>query len=523
MIIDDNTIRHGFANRVRIPEIKGHIKITLHNCKNGKNEVIEGDNIVTNAVGDILANNYCGAVDYSKIFGSDGLWKKWFGGVLLYQNPHPTITVDNEQVLDPTNYYPQADSVNHLVAHAGQTTIDANHDDDLRRGNPTTAAYAFSEHEVKYVYEWGTTHGNGTISALSLTHSDTGDAGLGSNTYAFQNFEPFDLINIDGFSQVATTGKCFISDETLFGQYDDDNNGFLFKIGSDGQYTDNNIFFSTNEVTVYIKHFPFGKVGLFERWSVNNDYVRKFKITSSNITFYTNPCYYFDYTNKLLYLFSNMTSTAQAYSMDHINYIVIDCENEVETAHGTIISDTANIACLGYVNTNEGYNWKYRANTNAIIKSGNYFFFPTATAAGLSVNGYKKINFNNQSDQTTITFNTAQNFYTQPAYCGDLLVSYGGVWQEMGSVNGIVVNGTTGYNCKNTALTGQSYSMAYGNTYRPSFFGMGVGGNSNLAYTNRFVLANKMVNTTLFNLPSPIQKSGSQAMTVEYTLTEVSE
>lgn len=524
MIIKDTKKIEGFST-VKMPQFKGHIKITLHNCKNGKNEIIEGDNIVTNALQDILANNYCGAVDYSKIFGDSGVWKKWFGGILLYQNPHPTVEVGGEQVLDPNNYYPQADNVNHLVAHAGQTTIDSSHDDDLRRGNPTTAAYAFSEREVKYVYEWGTTHGNGTISALSLTHTDTGDAGLGSNTYAFQNFVPFDIINGSSFTQVATPAKCLISDETLFGQYDD-YHGFVFKIGSDGQYTDTVNVFSTNEIMIYIKRFPFGKAGLFERWNVNNDFVRKFKITSSNITFYANPCYYFDYENKLLYLFSNMTNTSQAYSKDHINYIVIDCENEVETAHGTIISDTANIACLGHTNTNEGYSWRRRVNTNAIIKSGNYFYFPTATEAGLAVNGYKKINFTNQSDQTTVTFNTAQGYYTQPAYGGELLVSCGNQWNEMGNVSGIVVNGPTGYSCKNASLTGavsNSYSMAFGNTYKPSFFAIGTGGNSNPLYTERFILANKMLNTTLFNLPTPIQKSGSQAMTVEYTLTEVDE
>ena len=526
MIIKDAVRPNDFGG-FKMPQFKGHVKITLHNCRNGKNEVIEGENIVTNAVRDILNANYLGAVDYSKIFGSDGLWKKWFGGVLLYEQAHPTTEVDGVQVLNPNDYFPRADNVNHLWAHAGQNSIDPQHDDDLTRGNPVSAAFIETEDTVKQVWEWGSARGNQPdgryIRALSLTHADTGDAGLGSNTYMFQNFVPFDILTTASFNQVATLGKCLISDETLFGQYDDVS-GFVFAIGNDGDYSVEHVFFETNSVMVYIKKFPFHKAGLFERWSVNNDFVRKFKITSSNITFYTNPCYYFDYENKLLYLFSNMTSTSLAYSKDHINYIVIDCESETEVSHGTIISDTANIACLGYVNTNEGYNWKCRANTSAIIKSGNYFYFPIATSAGLGVSGYKKINFTNQSDQSTVAFNTAQGFYTQPVFGGDLLISCGNQWNEMGAVSGIVVNGTTGYSCKNASLTGSvsnSYSMAYGNPYKPSFYGMGVGGNSNGAVTERFILANKMLNTTLFNLPSPVQKTTSQSMTVEYTLTEV--
>lgn len=513
-MIKDMKKLEGFSNP-KMPQFKGKVKITLHNCKNGKNEVIEGENIVTNAVRDILANNCCGAVDYSKIFGADGIWKKFFGGVLLYEAAHN---------LDADNYYPVADSESHLFAHAGQTSIDPQHDDDLTRGNPVSAAFVQTENSIKQVWEWGSARGNVPdgryIRALSLTHSDTGDVGLGNAGYAFQNFEPLEKISMASFDQVATPAKCLISDETLFGQYDD-YHGFVFKIGSDGEYTENHCVFSTNEIMVYVKRFPFSKTGLFERWSVNNDFVRKFKITSNNITFYTNPAYYFDYENKLLYLFSNVTSAAFAYSKDHINYIVIDCENETEVSHGTIISDTANIACLGFVNAVGSYAWGNKANTSAIIKAGNYFYFPTAANAGLGVNGYKKINFSNQADQSSISFNTAQAYYTQPIYGGGLVISCGNSLNELGAVSGVVVNGLTGYNCKNTGLTSQSYSMAYGNTYKPSFFGMGAGGNSNPLYTERFILANKMVNTTLFNLPTPIQKTASQSMTVEYTLTEV--
>ena len=82
---------------VRFPKLKGHIKLTLHNCRTGKNEVVEGDNIITNAVRDIFAANYLGGIDYSTMLP---LWSKWFGGVICYENAHPLVN----GALDPDDY-----------------------------------------------------------------------------------------------------------------------------------------------------------------------------------------------------------------------------------------------------------------------------------------------------------------------------------------------------------------------------------------------------------------------------------
>lgn len=503
----------------RLPIIKGHVKVSLHNCKNGKTEIVaEGDNIITNAFSEILGANIGGAVDYSKIFGANGIWKKWFGGVLLYEQAH---------TIDRNNYFPRADSESHLFAHAGQNSIDSEHDDDLTRGNPVSAAYVLTDDAVKQVWEWGPTRGNVPdgryIRALSLTHADTGDAGLGSNTYAFRNFVPMEEINVDSFSVLSgVTGRAINNGPSIFTQYDE-NHGLYFAIGSDGEYQAQDsiggIIFQTNKVTVYIKRFPFSKSGLYENWGVSTDYGRKFTITSSNITFFVNPCYYFDYENKRLWLFSNITSTAQAYSKSVINYIVIDCENETEIAHGTITSDTAVIAPLGF--TQDGASTAYRpmAFTMNIIKQGNYFLFPTSSS-GMNVTGYKKINITNQADQSTITFQEAQSFYTQPIYGGGLIISCG----RSGSIypiDGRVVNGNVGYTCAAGSFDTFGTVDSYGSPYKPSSLRNSICGQRSGVGLSRGVFANKMINTTLFNLPSPIQKTSSQSMVVEYTLQEV--
>jgi len=512
---------NGF-NGPKFPKLKGHVKITMHNCKNGKNEVVaEGDNIVTNAVRDILLANIAGGVDYSKIFGANGLWKKWFGGVLLYEQAH---------TLDPDNYYPLADSASHLFAHAGQTSIDADHDDDLTRGNPVAAAYVLADNAVKQVWEWGPSRGNVPdgrfIRALSLTHSDTGDVGLGSNTYAFKNFVPMEKISQDTFDIVSgMTFRAINNAPSMFGQYDD-SHGFYFTIGEDGDYyaQDNNwhVQFQTNDVTVYIKRFPFNKAGLYETWNVDTDHVRKFKVTSANITFYVNPCYYFDYENKYLWLFSNATGLT-TFDNTNIKYIVIDCESGTEIDHGTFVSDVSDIAPLGWVADGMSSNYRVMTFPMNIIKQGDYFLFPKTTgAAGVNLNikGYQKINANNPSDQSIISFLENQAFYTQPIYGGGLTISLGRNGVPAYPSTGRVTNGATGYTC--AAGTYNSYATvdAYGSPYKPTSFRNSVGGQSGQTNFTRTILANKMLNTTLFNLPDPVQKTSSQSMIVEYTLQE---
>lgn len=509
MLIKETRELTGF-NTPKIPKLKGHVKVTLRNVHNHKTEVIEGDNIVTNAVADILGANYLGAVDYSKIFGTEGLWKKWYGGVLCYASAHPTITVDNEEVLDPTNYYPQADNVNHLTAHAGQNSIDPLHDDDLRRGNPTTAAFIKSESSIKQVWEWGTTHGNGTISALSLTHSDVGDAGLGSTHYAFQQFTPFDTI--DNLGENAHDKYDYV-----YAQYDNAH-ALSFAIGGFEEWYEGHQAFTSDKLTVYIRKFPFVKAGLYQTQASKGDYQSYFTVTLP-FNIYATPCFYYDRTNKRLWVFTNYTSASE-YSKTVIKYAIIDCVDKNIYSSGTITSDTANIAPLGY-GDNSTYHGEGKSVFSNIPFDGTYFYFPIGVNNGSGdfkerLTGYKKINFSNQSDQSAseiISGSSIDNLWGS-MYAGGLIVSPNGV-----------SNGNVLYPCRQifNHPNANGFSFIFSQPNSPSSYAQML---DTLRITGpytedwRWIYANKMVNTTLFNLPTPITKSASQAMTVEYTLTE---
>ena len=516
-MIKDTYRLNGF-NQVKFPKLKGHVKLTLHNCRTGKNEVYEGDNIITNAVRDIFANNYLGAIDYSKLMP---LWSNWFGGILCYQNAFDEDPQTNKPY--PDDYFPQGDDVNPVTAHAG-ATVPQDFADDRKRGMPNTASQVFSDGVVKQAWEWGSTQGNGNISALSLTHADVGDCGLGSTSNAFGAFSPFDLIQ---GSQLPASDAGLNNKDNLFARYDD-NHGLFFTIGDVGDfYFGRHTSFATKKLTIYVRRLPYFKAGLFETMHADDTYQRVFTVETSGATMYAQPSYYFDIEHKYLWIFYNNTSTCGTTPGDYwwngtwdnntVNYFVVDCENEEIIDEGTIESDTNDLAPLSMPRSvGAGYSETDFYVNACIVKEGNYVYFPTGTINGewtsydkYRITGYKKINITNQADQSAITFNTTQNAFLSATKCGGLIIN-----------PGRVVNGGVGYSC-NQQLN--ETNRAFNDVNKVSFLAMPIGVGNQSGTLPRYLAANKMVNTSKWNLPSSIQKTSSQSMTIEYTLQEVSE
>ena len=529
MQIKDKTELNGF-NSMRLPKLKGKVKITLHNSTTGKTEQIVGENVVTDAISDIFANNVMGGIDYSKIMP---VWSNFFGGVLAFEN---AFAVDSETGKPYTNdYYIQGNDVNECVAHAGGTVIPTDHDDDMLRGSPTTSAFVKTENSIKQVWEWLPSHGNSgkPISALALTHKDAGDAGTGGNTWAFQNFSPFALIQ---GGQMPNSNLSLKADDNSFCQYDD-NHSLWFHIGDSTQYnTGKYTSFTTKKLTVIIRRLPFAKSGLFETFHARSDNPRSFTVETTGNNMYMQPSYYFDYANKYLWVFYNNTSVcntaaevgpegsnwAGQYSKTTVSYFVVDCENETIIDEGTITSDASDLAPLTFViATSSDSNADMTVNAQ-IVKDGNYVYFPTGSveqywtsADYYHTTGYKKINISNQADQETITFNSTQNCLKSAIKKGGLIMN-----------SGRVVNNGVGYSCVSQFTpnpTGNYFSgvWAYQQSGVSSLV-LPVGASESSGNgLGRFIAVPKLLMTTKWNLPSAVQKTASQSMAIEYELEEV--
>ena len=519
--------------------LHGHIKLKLYNALSGNLEkIVEGDNIITSAVPDIMKSNLLGMADFSKITGNEGLFKEWFGGVMCYNQQHSN--------LNARDYWMPNSHDNPVIAHAGMTPIDTDHDDDMARGQAVGSSFIRTANSIKLVWEWGATHGNGVIRALSLCHSDVGSFGNGVDSYHFRNtFSPWkdiknsNLIDLKQYPRQKGNAFC---------QYDE-NHTLFFYLGSDGWYqagVDGYIPSypeAVNDVTVYIRRLPYTKAGLFDVVDGATEATdeRKFTVTTSLDMWY-NPAYFFDPSNKYLWLFTNFTRADdyhREWSKDTVYYSVIDCETGTEVDTGSIVSDDEDLTFLATSTDGSGRVRMYYGNRvfheNVFVDDG-YVYLPMGdgvnpTGEGWSTfqnfTGWKKIKLSDNTDQEALPMcdgETVLAKYYSIVKAGDLHLGFG--WIE---------NGGLVYPCNPYPLTPpitsediQAESSSWDNMYINE-------NESPVVYVTRrdtsewdykpakprYILANKLVNTSKYNLSTAVQKSSTNNMTVEYTLTEV--
>lgn len=194
------------AQREEPLPLKGHTKIVLADPITGKpKEVVESDNMITNAVASILANNYEGTSDFSLLMPL----RKLFGGVLLFQN----ALTENAN-----NYNIPSEIVSPQIAHAGDL---ANDTESLLRGSPVPADFEYTDTSIKQVWFWPTTHGNGTIKTVCLCPNTMGN--MGTKPFNDQ-FSP-----ISGFGIWKQVPSDDVASKEAFYKYP-------IRISDDGQY-----------------------------------------------------------------------------------------------------------------------------------------------------------------------------------------------------------------------------------------------------------------------------------------------
>lgn len=158
--------------------LKGTTKIELTNVKTGEKEVIEKDNLVTNAVASILGENPF-AWQLKSNFSTGTflanmipLCPNLFGGILLFENAIPE---------EENRFFAQSD--NPVV---GYSSSNVNDKTDILRGSMNlNESGALDSHDgYRFVFDFTTAQANGTISALGMTSKWGGMSGYGSNEWA---------------------------------------------------------------------------------------------------------------------------------------------------------------------------------------------------------------------------------------------------------------------------------------------------------------------------------------------------
>ena len=176
MKFNDYMSRPGIpGKRIRF---KGEVNITFRDVRTGRIvDRVSGHNMQTDALDLICNTNYNGNINYDDL---KPLAKTLCGGILCFQN---TLTESAGNIWPPNN------SVNPVIAHAGQTTYQSATADNTR-GLPNDSLSGPTANGYKLVWDWPATQGNGRISAVALTHKDTGDWWLNGGT----NYTPIQLM-----------------------------------------------------------------------------------------------------------------------------------------------------------------------------------------------------------------------------------------------------------------------------------------------------------------------------------------
>ena len=147
--------------------LHGHTRIELTDVHTGAVEVVESDNLITNAVSDIF-NGYGGSLNKAMLLwrGDQGytnapkdLVTMFYGGLLLYDTPLGS---------DPATVFAPAGAGVVGTAMAGQ--VNATKNTVRGSANLTETNIDPAGGVVTYVYEFATNQGNGVIKSVCLTH-----------------------------------------------------------------------------------------------------------------------------------------------------------------------------------------------------------------------------------------------------------------------------------------------------------------------------------------------------------------
>lgn len=482
-MIKDTVQLQGFP-KMKLPKLKGTVEIKLHNPTTGKTTIERGENMITNAMSDIFASNYCGALDYRKLLP---LYNKMYGGILCFSK---ALDVSSQNAADDY-FIPDSNPTegNPLTAHAGQNSF-STQDDDYTRGTPSNVTV--SDGIATMSWEWGLSAGNGTISSLALTHTDVGDAGTGSTSNAFKAIKP--VINAH------YTDKSGNEDYGLPAS-----NDTRIRFIKDGYAYS---FWATTTTNLAIKKIPiaFKETGLvagspFIDMSASLIETHNIDVTDLGLSGTYQPYYFFDGNNTLWLLFNSETSRT-------FKYMTVNLTTWA-TSSGTITTDSVAVGRLGGGSSDTCVPIE-------ILFDGTYMYLPRSNPQGRNATrlGLLKMKLPpNQADQTATGFSSTCR-------------GQGGIFIPNGShkilaADGLVINNGTMYPTSSDSAWSSYYDVdtmpfVVSNDGLASLMLQAVG--SRYYY---YVGVSKFYLGTKYNLSSAVTKTPSQSMIVTYTIQEV--
>ena len=199
--------------------MKGHAKIEIKNVETGEKRVIEHDNMITNAVAELIKPLGIGYSVLNALYNKSKNIDHLFSGIMLFADP---IEEDANIIVPPAG--------NTMVGKGDNTAYTGV---DTTKGSFNIADSGYDENgNLKLVWEFNTSQANGTISCICLCPLEGGSIGVGSpvcGTDALANFYVAEKSTIqysnetDVYSEMciidASTNKIMRTDKSLSTQF----------------------------------------------------------------------------------------------------------------------------------------------------------------------------------------------------------------------------------------------------------------------------------------------------------------
>lgn len=469
MNIIDKMVR-AYQNNETMP-LKGHTKITLTDVRTGEVKTVEKDNMVTNAVADIFAKNWCGLAKFSQLLPLKNL----FSGVLCFEGEVTELA---------TNFNPPNSTSNDQICHAGP---DAHSTGDASRGQPNVAEQVVTDTSIKFVWDF-TTSVQGEIRTVCLVPGIFGDMGLKPyNT----EYNPLSSFGGDGRTNRSWS-------ETVAKEYP-------FNIANDGKsatmlWVDGSTF---TEKTIRHDYLAFGIMRDAQTYQDVNT-----RTASLLESFVARKSFIFD-DDTYYYV-------CRAYDSDTINL------QKVKKSDMTVSFTPLNYTGVSF----------YTGDFNSSAKNncwrlwgfdGTYLYYPNS-----DLTKFYKINIANTADVELIP-------ETLEIHIGvaDVAGSVGQQWSSPITIapglilgDNYIINGSHAYQIAQCKQVGTNSGYGVSNRWLDIVkSGAACYGNAFTAYSGSIAeqcaVFNQMFLSTINVLDEAVVKTTSTTMKIEYTLTEV--
>lgn len=351
-------------------KLKGTMKIELVNEENGEVEAVQEENMVTDAVDNILGSNLLGMYFDSGTSSRNitvnsellPICPNTLGGILLFPD-----TLEERK----DNLYPV--SANYPTAYASN---DVNMGTDTARGSMNQTESGPIERGYKFVWDFTTSQGNGTIAAAALTSCWGGKNVYGSGTEDGTAFKVMKAVSIAG----CTARKRWLLSNAIECDFEKEE---IWSINCS----------NTNIITISRSRLPVMSLCVNEK--LNDSSVQElesWEIEPAVFGFKKNVYYYGFFLNGWDGFWYGFQNGANSSGNASVKWIKID-PRDFSYTEGTWTLTNVQLPTMGYRDTNYEL---YKIWTRACIRGGYLYTF------NYKYDGIYKICLTNPSDVTLI-------------------------------------------------------------------------------------------------------------------------